>query len=161
MNGKELPEGKRIFRYWVEVRELTSGSARNLPLTTVAKIHIPRNKKEPQKPTEEILQLKDGSATLEAKSLDDLAAQLRDRYADGAYVRTLHQERDFQAEERHSEVINGLIKLIVESFVQSLSADDAAALGTWSKTKEGKKELRESWPSIVDAYFHALCNPKR
>lgn len=40
---------------------------------------------EAQKPTEETLQLKDGSATLDAKSLDDLATQLRERYPDEAY----------------------------------------------------------------------------
>jgi hypothetical protein len=127
----------------------------------VAKVHIPRSKKETQKPTEEILRLKDGLATIEAKSLNDLAAQLRDRYPDGAYERTLHQQRDFQAEERRSEAINGLIQLIVESFIQSLSTDDAAALSAWSKTRKGKKAFRESWPRIVDAYFNALCNPKR
>jgi hypothetical protein len=71
------------------------------------------------------------------------------------------QERDFQAEERKLDAINGPIKLIVASFVQSLSADDAAALSDWFKAREGKKVLRESWPRIVDAYFHALCNPKR
>jgi hypothetical protein len=43
------------------------------------------------------------------KSLDDLAAQLREKYPDGAYERTLHQERDFQAEERRSEAMNGLL----------------------------------------------------
>ncbi len=118
MNSKELPENKRIFRYWVEVRDLTNGSVRNLPLTAVAKIHIPRSKKEGQRPTEEILQLKDGSATLEAKSLDDLAAQLRERYPDGAYERTLHQERNWEAEVRREEALHQLAKIVAEAVVR-------------------------------------------
>lgn len=115
-----LPENRRIFRYWVEVREVTDGSVRNLPLTAIAKIHIPRRKKEAQRPTEEILQLKDGSATLEAKSLDDLAAQLRDRYPDGAYERTLHQERDCEAEVRRAEALHQLAKIVAEAVVRDI-----------------------------------------
>ena len=53
------------------------------------------------------------------------------------------------------------IKLIVESFVRSLSRDDAVAFSASFKTRKGKKALRESWPKIVDAYFYALCSPKR
>jgi len=53
-----------------------------------------------QRPGEDVLQLKDGSITLEAKSLNDLTAQLRQRYQDGEYERTLHRERDRQAEQR-------------------------------------------------------------
>jgi hypothetical protein len=45
-NGKVLSDNKRIFQYWVELRDLTNGSIRNLPLTAIAKIHIPRSKKE-------------------------------------------------------------------------------------------------------------------
>jgi len=95
---KDFPGREQIFRYWVEVLELNNGSVRKLPLSAVAKIHIPRRKKDPQRPREDVLQLKDGSTALEAKSLDDLAAQLRQRYPDGEYERTLHRERDRQAE---------------------------------------------------------------
>jgi hypothetical protein len=56
---KKLPESEEIFRYWVEVFELKNGSVQILPLKAVAKIYIPRRKNEPQRPTEEILQLKD------------------------------------------------------------------------------------------------------
>ena len=91
---------------------------RNLPLTAVAKIHILRSKKEAQRPTEEILQLKDGSTTLEAKSLDDLAAQLRDRYPDGTYERTLHRERDREAEVRRAEALHQLAKTVAKAVVR-------------------------------------------
>jgi hypothetical protein len=159
-SGEKFPESKQKFRYWVEVREVASGTVSSLPLSAVAKIHIPR-KSEFQRPTEEIVQLTDGADILRATNLDGLAAQIRERYPDGKYERTLHTERDRKAEERHADAMNRLVQLIVAGFVASLSQDDAAALGRWSKTGEGKRAFRESWPKIVDGYFHALCNPKR
>lgn len=160
-NNKEAPDRTQVFRCWIEVREVSSGWVRTLPLTAATRIHIPRRKSEEQRPSEEILQLKDDAVTLEAKNLDDLARQLRERYPDGDYERTLHSERDHEAERRRKDALDGLIQLIVESFVRSLTAEDAAALAASSRTKAGKKALREAWPGIVDAYFHALCNPKR
>jgi hypothetical protein len=112
-NGQELPESQQIFRYWVEVRESANGSARHLPLYGVTKIHIPRKKKKAQEANEEILQLKDGAATLEAKSVQDLAAQLRARYPDDAYERTLHWERDCEAEVQRAEAIKKLSEILV------------------------------------------------
>jgi hypothetical protein len=130
-------------------------------LTAATRIHIPRKRSEEQRPSEEILELKDDAVTLEAKNLDDLARQLRERYPDGNYERTLHSERDHEAERRRKDALDALIQLVVESFVRSLNAKDAAALGASLGTKQGKKSLHEAWPLIVDAYFHALCNPKR
>jgi len=73
----------------------------------------------------------------------------------------LRSERNLEAERRRNDALDGFIRLIVDSFVRSLTAEDAAALGASLGTKEGKKALREAWPGIVDAYFHGLCNPKR
>jgi hypothetical protein len=112
-NGKKSPESQQVFRYWVEVRELANGSARNLPLNGVTKVHIPRTKKETQKPNEEILQLKDGSATLEANCIQDLAAQLRARYPDDAYEHTLHWRRDREAEARRAEATDKLSEILL------------------------------------------------
>jgi hypothetical protein len=50
-------------------------------------------KNEPLPPNEELLQLTDGEVTLEAKDLDDLRAQLREKYPEGAFERTLHYVR--------------------------------------------------------------------
>lgn len=116
----ELPDGEQIFRYWVEVRDLTNGSVLNLPLSAVARIHIPRKKNEAQKPKEEILHLQDGPAILEATGLDDLAAQLRQKYPDTGYERTLHRERDRGAEERRAEAMNQLIKIFAEAAVKGI-----------------------------------------
>jgi hypothetical protein len=127
----ERQEDERVFRYWVEVRDLTNGSVRNLPLSAVARIQIPRKKNEAQRPSEEILRLQDGSAILEAISLDDLAAQLRQKYPDSGYERTLHRERDREAEERRAEAMNQLIRILAEAVVRdtlngarSLSSQD-------------------------------------
>jgi len=49
-NGKELPESQQAFRCWVEIREQANGSVRHLPINGVTKIHIPRTRKEAQKP---------------------------------------------------------------------------------------------------------------
>lgn len=111
--GKELPETQHVLRYWVEVHEQASGSVRNLPLNAVTKIHIPRTNKEVQRPNEEILQLKDGAATLEAKSFEDLVSQLRARYSDDAYERRLHWVRDREAESRRTEALKNLIEIFL------------------------------------------------
>jgi hypothetical protein len=74
---------KQIFRYWVEIRELASGSVRTLPLTAVVKICLARPKQnEAPIPNEQLLHLKDGTETLEAKSFDGLRARLRNKYPD-------------------------------------------------------------------------------
>ena len=59
------------------------------------------------------------------------------------------------------ETLDRLGQLIVGSFVKTLSSEDIALLVPWLKTREGKEAFRQSWPKIVDAYFHALCNPNR
>jgi hypothetical protein len=112
-NGTDLPESKQIFRCWIEVREQANGFVRHLPINGVTKIHIPRTKKEVQKPNEEILQLKDGLDTLEANSIQDLAVQLRARYPDAAYERTLHWERDREAEVRRAEAMTTLSEILL------------------------------------------------
>jgi len=112
---------KQIFRYWVEIRELASGSVRTLPLTAVVKICLARPKKNDAAiPNEQLLHLKDGTETLEAKSFDDLRARLRDKYPDEAFERTLHFERDRDAEERRERALDGLARLFAEKAVDEM-----------------------------------------
>jgi hypothetical protein len=59
------------------------------------------------------------------------------------------------------EALNRWAGHIADVFVNSLPAEEAQVLIPWFGTPEGEKTLRELWPKIVDAYFHALCNPKR
>ena len=75
----------------------------------------------------------------------------------------LDEESFRKARERPEakQALDSLARLIVESFAKTIPPDEAAALERRLKTKEGKKEFAECWPIIVDAYFHALCNPKK
>ena len=87
------------------------------PAGAVVRIHIPSRRKEIAKPRGEVLQLKDASGLLEAKNLDDLTAQLRERYPGDLYERTLHRERDLEAEERRAHAMDQLLDIIVQAAV--------------------------------------------
>jgi hypothetical protein len=121
----ESAEDKQLFRCWVEVRELKTGSVREFPLNGVRKINIPRRKSDPGRPNEELLQLKDGSKTLDAKNLDDLAAQLRRRYPDDAYERRLFKVRDRETEKRRADALKGLMQIIAEAAVETFLSESA------------------------------------
>jgi hypothetical protein len=119
---------KQIFRYWVEIRELAHGSVRTLPLTGVVKICLARRKKnEPPIPNEEVLRLKDGAETWEAKSLDELRARLCEKYPDVAFERTLHYARDREAEERRERALNGLVDLLAKAVVDEMIEEETRA----------------------------------
>jgi hypothetical protein len=121
--AKQLSD-KQIFRYWVEVRELATGSVRKLPLTAVKVICLKRGKKnEPPVPDRELLQLKDGEERWEAETFDELRARLRDKYPDAAFERTLHTVRDHEAEERRERALNGLISLLAKAAVDNWFAE--------------------------------------
>ena len=79
-------------------------------------------------------------------------------------VRLVIDEESFRAARERpeaKEALNRWAGHIAEVFVNSLPAEEAQVLIPWFGTPEGKKTLCELWPKIVDAYFHALCNPKR
>jgi hypothetical protein len=119
---------KQIFRYWVEVRELATGSVRKLPLTAVKVICLKTGKKnEPLPPDRELLQLRDGEETWEAETFDELRTRLRDKYPDAAFERTLHKLRDHEAEERHERALNGLIRLLAKAAVDDWIAEQSRA----------------------------------
>jgi hypothetical protein len=75
---------------------------------------------EIERPREEYLLLKDDSAPLEARNLDDLVIQLRERYPDAQYERTLHWERAREAEQRRAQAMQGLMKIFAEAAVQEM-----------------------------------------
>jgi hypothetical protein len=116
---------KQIFRYWVEIRELATGEVRTLPLAAVVKISLAgRKKNEPPIPNEEVLQLKDGAETWEAKTFDELRARLREKYPDAAFERTLHYVRDREAEERRERALNGLMDLLAKAAVDKMIEEE-------------------------------------
>jgi hypothetical protein len=117
---------KQIFRYWIEIRDLASGVVRTLPLTAVMRISLARRKKnEPPIPNEELLQLKDEAEIWEAKTVDELAARLRDKYPDTTFERTLHYERDREAEERRERALNGLIELLAQRVADEMLEEES------------------------------------
>lgn len=131
-NDKQGLRSKPIFRYWIELLDLRNGSTRDLPLKALTKIHLSTKRNEDQRPNEGILRLEDGAAILEANDLDELAAQLRERYPDGSYERRLHSERDLQAEARWEHGMNQLIEIIAKSAYEELlrETESEAAVST-------------------------------
>jgi hypothetical protein len=119
---------KQIYRYWVEVRELASGSVHKLPLTAVKMICLKTGKKnEPLPPPRKLLQLKDGEETWEVETFEELRTRLRDKYPDAAFERTLHYVRDHEAEERHERALSGLISLLAKAAVDYYIAEQSHA----------------------------------
>jgi len=117
---------KRIFRYWVEVRDLASGSVRKLPLTAVRLICLKRGKKnDTLLPDRELLRLQDGGETWEVETFDELRTRLRDKYPDAAFERTLHTVRDREAEERRERALHGLISPLAKRVVDDLIAEES------------------------------------
>jgi hypothetical protein len=86
----------------------------------MVRVSLARLKDETERPREEYLLLKDDSGPLEAKNLDDLVIQLRERYPDAQYERTLHWERDHEAEQRRAQAMQGLMKIFAEAAVQEM-----------------------------------------
>ena len=115
-----LPESQHIYRYWVELRDRRDGSVRILALGAMQRIHLTAKKKQARLPDEQVLQLQDESAVIEAKDIDDLAAQLRAKYPDDTYERFLRRERDVEAERRKAEAMEGLIQLLAEAVADDL-----------------------------------------
>lgn len=119
---------KRIFRYWVEVRDLKSGSVHKLPLTAVRLVCLKRGKThEPLLPDRELLRLQDGDESWEASDFEELRTRLRDQYPDAAFERTLHYVRDHEAEERREQALNGLISILARKVVDDLIAEQSRA----------------------------------
>lgn len=115
-----LSERQRIYRYWVELRDRWDGSVRILALGAMQRIHLTAKKSEARLPDEHVLQLQDESGVIEAKDIDDLAAQLRAKYPDDTYERFLRRERDVEAERRKAEAMEGLLRILVEAVVDDV-----------------------------------------
>lgn len=79
-------------------------------------------------------------------------------------VRLVVDEESFRAARERpeaKEALNRWAGHIAGMFVNSLPAEEAEVLIPWFDAPEGREALHELWPKIVDAYFHALCDPKR
>ena len=128
MNSKthDRPESQRRYRYWVEIRDLRDGTVRNLPLSALRVVHLTRGRGQLQLPDEQRLQLQDDVTIIEAKDIDDLAAQLRSKYPDETHERRLHWERDVEAEQRYAAALQSLIEILAEAAVNEVLREQAA-----------------------------------
>ena len=122
---RERREGKiqnkrreQIFRYWVEVRSLQDGSILKLPMTEAMMVPLVSSKINPQPSSRRVLRLQDDTEILEADAFEELRVQLQRRYPDEAYQRTIHWERDIEAEQRRERALNGLARLMAEAAVE-------------------------------------------
>jgi hypothetical protein len=116
----DLPEDQQIYRYWIELGDLRDGSVRILPLQAFKLIHVSTKKGASRLPDEVELEVEDGAEVLKARDIDDLAAQLRLRYPDGAFERSLRRERDREAEVRKAEAMDRLIGILAEAVMDDL-----------------------------------------
>lgn len=126
---KDLPERKRIYRHWVELRDLRDGSTRDLPLRAVTRIHLPRRKGDRQEPDQQVLRLQDNSVVLEGRDIEDIAVQLRQQYPDETHERFLHRARDCKAEQRKAEAMNALIEILAKATVDELLREQEGESG--------------------------------
>ncbi len=139
----DLPESKRIYRYWVELRDRRDASVRELPLNALKRIHLPTKKGAPQLPDELVLQLQDGAEVIEARDIDDLAAQLRARYPDDSHERFLRHERDQEAEKRKAAALDGLVQMLARAVADDLlrpQAADARKTGTTAAPRARRRK---------------------
>jgi len=111
------------------VRDLRDGSTRDLPLSAVRRIHLPRKKGDRQEPDQQLLRLQDNLAVLEGGDIEDIAAQLRQRYPDETHARFLHRERDHEAERRTEEALDGLAQLMAKAAVDELLREQKVESG--------------------------------
>jgi hypothetical protein len=124
--GKDLPESAQMFRCFVDVRDLRDDSTRSLPVRTVIKLRLSTKKNDPPGPREEVVQIEDGAATFEGNTFDELVPQLRLKYPDGSYERTLRRERNYQAERAMKELTDLIVKAAVEKLLRETASPSGA-----------------------------------
>jgi len=117
---RDDPVDRRVYRYDVELKELSSGTSRRVPLQVLRAIHIPTRKGEVEKPPRDILRLQDADFLVEADSFEELRSRLRDHYPDERYERRLHVWRDLEAEERRAKALNELAAIVADAALKKL-----------------------------------------
>ena len=115
---KEQKNSEQISQYWVEVRSLRDDTIRRLPLTAVMMVPLASSKINPQPSSRRVLRIQDDSEILEADDFANLRVQLRQKYPDDAYERTILWERDIEAQQRRERALNGLARLMAEAAVE-------------------------------------------
>jgi hypothetical protein len=119
------PESHQIYRCWVQIRHRIDGSARTLPLRAVRLVHIPNRKAATPSPDEQRLELLDDSTVIQARDLEELAAELRRRYPDETHEQRLCWERDREEERRRADALKSFIELLAEAVARAVLSGHA------------------------------------
>jgi hypothetical protein len=135
MKDRDRPESQRRYRYWVEIRDLRDGSVRSLPLTALRLVHLAGKRDQSPLADEQVLRIQDDSTVIEAKDIDDLAAQLRNAYPDETHERLLHRERDVDAEQRYATALQSLLELLAEVAVDDVLREQAVERNMAERTQ--------------------------
>jgi hypothetical protein len=109
---------REVYRCWIELRDVSTGSVREIALQGVRRVHIPTRKQAERLPDQEILRLEDGAVVIEAQSLDELKIRLAEAYPDAQFERTLKCERDTAAEARREAAVHELAKIFARVAVE-------------------------------------------
>lgn len=120
VNDVDRPEHERLYRHWVEIRNLHDESVRTLPLRAVRLVYIPTSKTATPRPDEQRLELLDDSTVIKATYLDDLSVELKSRYPDEMYERRLCWEHDLDAEQRRADALDALIELLAQTAIDDI-----------------------------------------
>jgi hypothetical protein len=65
---RDDPVDRRVYRYDVELKELSSGTSHRIPLQVLRAIHIPTKKGEVEKPPRDFLRFQDADFLVEAET---------------------------------------------------------------------------------------------
>lgn len=84
-------------------------------------IHFPRKNGDPRKPDEQILRLQDESNIIEGRDIDEIAAQLRQKYPGDTHERLLRSERDREAEQHKAAARDALAEIVAEAALAELA----------------------------------------
>jgi hypothetical protein len=153
MKDRDRPESQRRYRYWVEIRDLRDGSVRSLPLTALRLVHLAGKRDQSPLADEQVLRIQDDSTVIEAKDIDDLAAQLRNAYPDETHERLLHRERDVDAEQRYATALQSLLELLAEVAVDDVLREQAVERNMAERTQDPANTgpgVRKSRPRRTD-----------
>lgn len=147
--GEFTRQDARVYRFEVEIIELSSGASRRVPLTfhqlvafartsrsvrragkgaAPSPTSTPLSEEPPRLSRSEVMRLVDEDFVLEAANWEEFRLRLRERYPDSRFERRLHVQRDREAEERREEAIQGLIKLVADAVVADFLKEQTEAL---------------------------------
>jgi hypothetical protein len=100
----DVPREKRLYRYWIEITQLSDGARRRLELKQMVHVPLVDPRERSDLKTNRTLLLEDGTQPIETDTFEEFRAQLRRKYPDEAYERRLWTERNLEAEEAAREL---------------------------------------------------------